>query len=186
MNLNARKDGWIVTYTGKKFYPLDPDPDSIDIVDIAHALSNTCRFSGHTKKFYSVAQHSYCVSLLCGEHALYGLLHDASEAYLHDISTPVKHSPEMYAYRDAEFWLQGMILVKYGIRYTKMPPEVKDADVSMGIIEGQYLMPWERDAFWCNGNYEKGDDSDFHIWMPHRAEEKFLLRFDELHGTCAA
>lgn len=168
-----------MTYTGRKMWPLDPDPSDIDILDIAHALSNTCRFSGHTKEFYSVAQHSYLVSLLCPEHALWGLLHDAAEAYLHDISTPVKHAPQMAAYRETEDWLRGMILLKYGIRNLKEPKEVKDADVMMAVIEGAHLMPGTPDAFWAQANYTIGDEP-FIIWMPRKAEEKFLIRFDEL------
>ena len=90
----------MVTYTGKEFYPLDPNPADIDIKDIAHALSNCCRFAGHIKSFYSVAQHSVIVSELCEpENALAGLLHDASEAYLSDIARPVKYTEQMEGYR---------------------------------------------------------------------------------------
>ena len=53
---------WIQTYSGKKFYPLDPRPEDIDIRDIAHALSLNCRFNGHCRCFYSVAEHSVGVS----------------------------------------------------------------------------------------------------------------------------
>ena len=49
---------WIETYTGRKFWPLAPSPDDIDIFDIAQALSMTCRYKGHTNEFYSVAEHS--------------------------------------------------------------------------------------------------------------------------------
>lgn len=91
-----RKGTWIMTYTGKHLYLLDPREDEIDRHDIAHALSNICRFTGHTKYFYSVGTHS----ILCAEQArkdgmsakiqLYLLLHDATEAYLTDVSRPLK------------------------------------------------------------------------------------------------
>ena len=75
-----------------------PNPDDIRIEDIAHALSNQCRFAGHAREFYSVAEHSVHVSQLClPEHALWGLLHDASEAYLVDLPRPLKLLPEFAA-----------------------------------------------------------------------------------------
>jgi hypothetical protein len=80
---------YIVTYTGRRFHFLDPKIDEISIEDIAHALSNVCRFTGHTKRFYSVAEHSCLVSALC-DNRLEGLLHDASEAYMSDLSSPLK------------------------------------------------------------------------------------------------
>jgi 5'-deoxynucleotidase YfbR-like HD superfamily hydrolase len=83
--------GKIRTFTGKYVDPFNLQPEDIDIMDIAHALSNQCRFAGHTKRFYSVAQH--CVQVtwnLEPELKIYGLLHDASEAYLIDLPTPIK------------------------------------------------------------------------------------------------
>ena len=86
----------IQTFTGKEFYPLDAWPDDVDIADIAHALSMICRFNGHCREFYSVAEHSVLVAEAATEygadasHALRALMHDAAEAYLLDIPTPVK------------------------------------------------------------------------------------------------
>jgi 5'-deoxynucleotidase YfbR-like HD superfamily hydrolase len=91
-----RKSSWIMVYSGKHFYLLDPRADEVDRIDIAHALSNICRFTGHTNYFYSVGTHS----ILCAEQArkdnmsakiqLYCLLHDATEAYVGDVSRPLK------------------------------------------------------------------------------------------------
>ena len=73
-------ESYIETVSGRKFYFLNPNPEDIDIEDIAHALSMQCRFTGHTKWFYSVAEHAIWVSYLVPVHlALEGLLHDASE-----------------------------------------------------------------------------------------------------------
>lgn len=96
---------WIQTYTGKAFDLLDPQPEQVDILDIAHALSNICRFTGHCRAFYSVAQHSCLVARIvvdlwrrehgydCPEEvALVALLHDAPEAYIGDVSTPLKRA----------------------------------------------------------------------------------------------
>lgn len=107
----------IKTYTGVMFDPLNPDPQLIDIVDIAHALSMLCRANGHFRSFYSVGQHSInCmreakargyserVQLAC-------LLHDASEAYLSDVTRPVKQ--ELPKYLEIEKPLQNAIWNKY-------------------------------------------------------------------------
>jgi len=75
------RDDWFQTYTGKKVFAFEPRGIDISITDIAYALSNVCRFGGHSL-FYSVAQHSVLVSQVCDpEHALIGLLHDSSHAY---------------------------------------------------------------------------------------------------------
>jgi hypothetical protein len=88
---------WITTFTGRQFHPFNPAVSDIHIYDIAHALANTCRFNGHTNQFYSVAQHSVLVAEVVKRMAPDrpchdALLHDAAEAYLTDVCTPVKRS----------------------------------------------------------------------------------------------
>ncbi len=104
---------YITTVTGKHFYPLNPNPDDIDIKDIAHALSLICRANGHFIHFYSVAQHCIACATEAAERGysleviLGCLLHDASEAYLCDVTRPVKkHIPQ---YLRAEENLQDVI-----------------------------------------------------------------------------
>lgn len=107
----------IRTYTGIMFDPLNPDPDLIKLGDISHALSLLCRANGHFRNFYSVAQHS----VNCMEEAkirgysrrvqLACLLHDASEAYLSDVTRPVKQ--EIPKYLEIEKPLQEAIWKKY-------------------------------------------------------------------------
>lgn len=108
--------GVIRTFSGQTVNILDPDPATININDIAHALSNQCRFSGHTSHFYSVAEHSVLVAKAVPfSEALAGLLHDASEAYLVDIPTPVKVLlPE---YFKLEYRLMEVIAAKFGFAY---------------------------------------------------------------------
>src|ERR1017187_4953916 len=109
-------DGSITTFSGIRFWPLLPNPADIRIEDIAHALSNQCRFGGQAREFYSVAEHCVRVSQLCRpEDALWGLLHDASEAYLSDVPAPMKELPEFEAYRAAERSLQRVIAVRFGL-----------------------------------------------------------------------
>src|SRR5688572_22740658 len=82
---------YMLTYTGKKFYPLDIRPDDICIEDIAHGLAGEGRFGNQAPRRISVAEHSLMVShLVPSKYALWGLLHDASEAYIKDIPSPVK------------------------------------------------------------------------------------------------
>ncbi len=98
---------YIITYSKRRFYPLNPKPEDICVEDIAHALSMLCRANGHYDSFYSVAAHS----LNCYEEArsrressrvcMACLLHDAQEAYLSDVTRPVKqHLPEYSVYED--------------------------------------------------------------------------------------
>lgn len=91
--IRERAGGFIVTSSGRQFSYLDPRPHMIDICDIAHALSQICRFNGHTSLFYSVAQHSLLVAdkmIGSAGERLAGLLHDAAEAYVCDIPSPLK------------------------------------------------------------------------------------------------
>ena len=107
----------ITTYTGEYFYPANPDPEGIHIEDIAHALSMICRGNGHVKTFFSVGQH--CINCAMEAKArgyservqLACLLHDASEAYLSDVTRPVKH--ELPKYLEIEKPLQESIWQKY-------------------------------------------------------------------------
>jgi len=91
------------TVSGRKINVTDPDPETIEISDIAWALSRMPRFSGHSIPYipYSVAQHCIQVMKELAPHGariqLYGLLHDAAEAYINDLPSPVKHIPEIHA-----------------------------------------------------------------------------------------
>lgn len=119
-------DGCIQTFTGKWLNVLNPDPKDIDIVDIAHALSHNCRWTGHTKTFYSVARHSiYVANLLPEEHQLAGLGHDFSEAFLSDISRPLKN--HLIGYKEIEDRLMHVIANKFGFQWP-MHELVKWAD----------------------------------------------------------
>lgn len=111
-----RLSGCIQTFSGIRFWPLDPRLEDIRIEDIAHALSMQCRFTGHTKLFWSVAEHSLLVAALVPPNLrLAALLHDASEAYLADVSRPLKTQPEFDFYRMAEKRLMGLIGERFGV-----------------------------------------------------------------------
>ena len=97
---------YITTYTGKHFEPANPDPEMIQIEDIAHALSLICRGNGHVKTFWSVGQHCIscakeaCARGLSTRIALACLLHDASECYMSDIPRPFKKGLPDYRARE--------------------------------------------------------------------------------------
>jgi len=120
---------WILTYTGKKVYPFDPQVEQIDIKDIAHALSMKCRFSGQCSRFYSVAQHSVFTAHCCSfGNRLWGLLHDASEAYLGDVPSPIKRN--LPNYKSTEDRLLRTIAQRFDLSWP-IPSEVKDVDKRM-------------------------------------------------------
>lgn len=167
---------WIMTFSGQRFDPFNPNPDAILIEDIAHALSNICRFTGHVRHHYSVAQHSVLVSKLCSPaDALAGLLHDASEAYMNDAARPVKRHPEMVGFRDAENKLQRIIFEKFGLP-GDMPASVKRADNELCIAEGKTLNPHLGD-YW---KLVQVRDINVLPTTPDTARAMFLHRFQEL------
>jgi hypothetical protein len=129
---------FVETKSGKKINPLNPEIESIDIEDIAHALSMKCRFTGHTRLFYSIAQHSVMVSEFCPqEDALAGLLHDSAEAYLADIAGPIK--PYIIGFKEIEERLLSCIFLKFDVEWP-LPNSVRYIDERMLITEGHALM----------------------------------------------
>lgn len=131
-------DNWTLTYTGKKFYPLNPHPEDVCIDDIAHALSLKCRYTGHCKQFYSVAQHSVeCALRVPRAFALQALMHDAAEAYLFDCASPIKgYFPNAIA---VEKRIMRAIAEALGFD-PRMPHAVHEVDVRMCVTEMRDLM----------------------------------------------
>ena len=167
---------WIQTFTGRKFSPLDPRPETIDILDIAHSLSMQCRFNGHCRTFYSVAEHAVRVSRLLEGHelALWGLLHDAAEAYVGDLPRPVK--AQMPLFSDVEDRLLEVIVDHFGLKWP-MPEPVRRADDALLMTECRDLMcpvpePWRIEAEPLAEQIEPVSAS--------RAKVLFLDRFHEL------
>lgn len=174
----------IGTFSGLFVDPLSLRPQDINIVDVAHSLSMQCRFGGHCTEFYSVAQHSVNVSLnVPKEAALWGLLHDASEAYLKDIPRPLKHSSIFEGYRRLEEEVNKTVAKRFGLSFP-MPSSIKDADNVELLTEGQSLHP-AYGEWWKNGTLQHLSPRDERIfgWAPARAEEEFLNRFYELGGV---
>jgi hypothetical protein len=167
---------WIETFTGKKFYFLDPANDQIDIKDIAHSLAFTCRYTGHSNRFYSVAEHSILVSYLASD-PLAGLLHDASEAYITDIASPIK--PHLANYKELEDKLMTRIAGKFGFEYP-LDPDIKDCDATQLKTEAKHLLR-SRGYPWAHLYPTKRPHGITpNCWSPEEAEKKFLERFEEV------
>lgn len=170
-------DAWIQTYTGRRFTPTNPNPDAIVIQDIAHALSMQCRFGGHVKSFYSVAQHCVLVSYICNfEDAFWGLMHDASEAYLIDLPRPLKHSGKLDAYKEFEGKVQTAICKRFGLP-EKEPISIKKADTILLVTEARDLLPNKRSDWALTA-----EPLPFKInpLGPKEAKDLFMKRFYEL------
>jgi len=176
---------YIQTFTGKSFYPLEPRAEDICIEDIAHALSNICRYTGHCKFFYSVAQHSVLVADILKtqgyskETQFHGLMHDGTEAYLCDIAKPVKN--EIPHYVEHEKKLETLIFDVFKINYDCWDAAVEAvhrADQIALATEIKYLMnnpkwDWPVSAM-------KGVEVKYQ--SPVEAKAHFELRYGELKG----
>lgn len=135
-------ESYIETVSGKEFNFLEPNPEAIIIEDIAFSLSNQCRFTGHTK-FYSVAEHSVAVASRFAntedkQLILAALLHDASEAYLGDITSPVKQYCSDY--KNLERTVQEAIYKKFNLDYNKYTEQIKVMDIAQLYNEAHYLL----------------------------------------------
>jgi len=170
----ARKGFPIRTFTGRQFWPLDPRVEDFDINDIAHSLSNQCRFGGAVRKFYSVAEHCVRVSWACSkEDELCGLLHDAHEAYLLDLPRPVRKMLPEY-----EVWakeIDRVLALHLGIPQEKFyTPGVVLADETLLATEARDLMTGSVE---CSAEPLK---STIQPWKPSMAEAKWLALFRTL------
>ena len=173
------KDSYIRTFSGGKFWPLDPHPEDVNILDIAHHLSNLCRFTGATSDFYSVGQHSVLVSYLVP--ALKALLHDAPEAYINDISRPLKHSDYYATYRDIEAknWIAICSKMKFS---AWIEPWIKVADDRLLLAEKRDLMGGTGEKWRLVMDVEPYPYTII-PWTPKDTERTFLLRYTELGGV---
>lgn len=175
----------MTTYTGRRFNFLMPEVASIDLEDIAHGLSQICRFAAQASPFYSVAQHSVLVSKMVGKTGdpevdlklqKIGLFHDSAEAYVGDLASPLKKLIPFYSKIERDIYV--VIARKFGIPQA-IPAEVKEADSRLLANEGQsFMSPDWRDA--------KADPDPalgrIDGMAPVQAKEAFKARYRELFG----
>lgn len=168
---------WILTATGRSFDLLCPGEGDIAIEDIAHALSMLCRFNGHTWTHYSVAQHCVHVSeIVEDEHALVGLLHDAAEAYVGDMSSPLKAM--LTEYQALELVVLGAVFRTFGLPLA-LPAAVRHADLVLLASERRDLLPKGGGA-WSILDGIEPLPWPIQPWSPEVARRAFLQRFAEL------
>jgi 5'-nucleotidase len=176
---------FIQTLSGRRVNPLDASPEDIDAGDIARALANTCRFGGHSRAFYSVAQHSAIVCDLLEERGatpdelMAALLHDASEAYLGDLPHPLKHRSELgAAFRVAEKRLEAVIAERFAL--PDAAARIKPLDRALLATERRIFseVRWH----WPELDGVEPLELAIEPWAPARAQEEFTRRFERIEA----
>lgn len=173
--MNIRPD--ILIQSGSYFSFTDPDRATYGIEDIAHSLSNICRFGGHCNYFYSVAQHSVLVSYLVPQDlALEGLLHDAAEAFVGDIPKPLKEM--LPDYKLIEDKIDASVRERFELPAVKSPA-IKQADLQMLATEQRDLMP-DHDDEWAMLEGVEPVEGRITAMLPQQAFGYFMGRYNQL------
>ena len=171
-----RHGAWIQTLKGRAFWPEDPRPGDFDILEIAHALSNICRFNGHVSRFMSVAEHSVWVSMECDPgDAFEGLMHDAAEAYIGDVVRPLKRC--LGDYREIEQRVELALAEQFDLRYP-WPDSVRRADDAVLMAERRDLLIDAPDLW--PGILPEPMDRMVEGWSPEVAKGRFCQRYLEI------
>ena len=182
----------VATYTGKIFDLLNPKPEMVCIEDIAHSLAYQCRYAGHTRELYSVAQH--CVLMAENEDLpgdpLAKLLHDADETYIGDIAKPWKnllrvnvktgYGSKCEPVKDFERGIQEVIGLALGVDLSHSA-EVKEADIRMTATEIRDLMPEMPPGFEWGVDVSNPVKEIIIPWPPESAEQIFLAVYKMLN-----
>ncbi|MFA4974797.1 MAG: phosphohydrolase [bacterium] len=180
----AVQGDWMQTYSHEKFWLLHPRPEQISIREIAHALSNICRFYGHTSEMYSVSQHSVAVSENClPEHALWGLLHDAHEIFMGDITSPMKETLKQLGAGDVLKVIENRLMAAVAARFNlelPVPADVWYADRVLLATEARDLFVGEPVEHWTQRLGCEPLPSHIVPFSPAVAEHRFLRRAAEL------
>lgn len=177
---------WIQTFTGRRFWPLEPQAEDVAIEDIAHALSMTCRYNGHCREFYSVAEHSMLLAVYLKrtplasdrEAQLAALLHDAAEAYLSDVPKSLK--PDLPGFKYAEERVQRAIHEAVGLPYPMQRALIKRLDSRILVDEAEALMRVDLDPW--HEMLGPALRVEIACLSPAEAERQFLGMFHALTG----
>ena len=181
----GRPGDWFETYTGRRFHVLDPRPDDVDILDIAHSLAMQCRYNGHCTRFYSVAEH--CVHLsryvertAPGMASAVALLHDAPEAYTSDVIRPIKNSfreKGLTQFDDIDRAVEAAVFRHFGmpsVAALGLPSWLKALDTRILVDERAVLMNPSQNAWLTDDMEPLGVRIE--CWQPERAKMEFLRR----------
>jgi 5'-deoxynucleotidase YfbR-like HD superfamily hydrolase len=174
MNNSATTTPYVSTFSGNRFYPLEPRIDRVAIEDIAHGLAYQCRFNGQTREFYSVAQHSLIVaSLVPPQLRLAALLHDAAEAYLGDMVKPLKVLLPAFALIEDQ--VSAIIAAAFDIDFSDYGP-IKRADLIALATEKRDLMPHSVER-WAYLDDIRPLPERIVTMSPGQAKQEFLVEF---------
>lgn len=177
MDDSSRVGDFISTFTGGKWYPLDPRVEEVKIEDIAHSLSMLCRYNGHCKYFYSVAEHCWLLSYAVpDQYKLEALVHDGSEAYTSDIPRPFKYSDSMSLFREIEDKNASVVYEFVGLSYPESAV-VKEFDKRIVGNEGAALLPY---TDW-HTSINKIPNIEIVGYEPTKMEQLYLDRYHELY-----
>ena len=172
----------ILLQSGEYFDFENPEGSVFTIADIAHGLSHVCRFAGHCREFYSVAQHSVYVSMLVPEeHAFAALLHDAAEAFVGDVAKPLKDM--LPDYRAIEDRIEAAVLGRFGLS-KPLHPSIKEADIVMLATEQSLLMQNRDDWEYTRGR--KPANINITPMAPAEARSFFIRRYRDLAQPVSA
>jgi hypothetical protein len=176
--VERRRGDPIGTYTGGDFHPLDPDPAAIELADIANGLANTCRYAGQCQFYYSVGTHSIYVSKELADHGstvqLYGLFHDAAEAYVSDVPRPIKREIETFEL------IEERILNTVWKRLGVSPPTTAEWETVMDADDR--LFHYESDTLLAEFEPPRVPDLSYELTpcSPEAVRERFLDRAETL------
>lgn len=185
--VSERYGSYMHTYSGRKYWPLDPRPSEVSVIVIAHHLAMRCRWGGAVRNFFSVAEHSVYVALLL---ALWGrpkrevkaaLFHDGSESYNGDLIRPLKYSPEFAApFKAVEKLNDQAVAIAFDVEFP-WPEYVHKADEAVCAAEAEQIVIKAEDEDWTTGQlHDHSVVAPFHIacWAPIQARENFLALYD--------
>lgn len=170
----------IMLSSGSWFDLLDPQNSEFTIFDIAHGLSNICRYSGQCSRFYSVAEHSLYVCEVSDKFKLEALLHDAAEAFIGDITGPLKQL--LPQYKEIEKNIENAIAHKFNLCLAAKTT-TKVADLRVLAAEQAQIMPRGTD-FWASPSRTAPADITVEFLSPSESKERFLRKFFELSAKC--
>lgn len=184
VDLAHERGPWVTTASGKRFYPLAPEPEDLNIHDIAHSLSKLCRFNGHTLRFYSVAEHSVLCSEVPGltlSERRWALMHDVPEYVIGDMVRPLKVTLDRLsdgAVSKIEGRIERCIVERYNLALLR-PPIIKEVDLRMCATEKRDLMVDSEEWPDMPEPYHFRIQMERHV-LPAEAEDMFIERFGEL------